>query len=177
MLPRRTTSLLIASAIVAALLPIVLLQARAGADVRAVDTRWSNAGGATPAAALGTLLWAAAGGDVDEVERHIALDAKAAAAADRFLAGLPPALQTEFADTQRLVATMLAARLPPNIAGADTIAETPLDADTTLVRLRLRRLGAADREVELRFRRDAEGWRLLVPAPIVDGYRFLLTGS
>ena len=148
-----------------------------GADARAATTRWGNTGGATPVTALGTLLWAAAGGDVGEVERRIAFDTKAATAAERFLAGLPPALRAEFSDTRRLVATMLAARLPLDISGADVVAETSVDADTTLVRLRVQRSGTKAREMELRFHRDAAGWQLLVPAPIIDGYRYLLTGS
>jgi hypothetical protein len=73
-----------------------------GVDMPAAE--WRNAGGATAAAALETVLWAAAGGEVEEFAKRIRFDAAARTAALALLQSLPPAERARHASPEALMA-------------------------------------------------------------------------
>lgn len=139
----------------------------------------SNRGGASAFDAFETILWAATGGEVGELEKWIAFSPEATEAAARFFETLPPEMRAEFPDARRLIATMMASRLPLNIAQAELLESRMLDSGGASLRLRITRAGPAakTRELQLGFQRSAAGWQLLVPREIIEGYQYLLIGS
>lgn len=139
----------------------------------------TNRGGASAFDAFETILWAATGGEVAELEKWIAFSPDAADAAAQFLAALSPEMRAEFPDARRLIATMMASRLPLNIEEAKLLESRTLDSGETSLRLLVTRAGttAAPRELQLRFQSSATGSQLLVPREVIEGYQHLLTGT
>ena len=141
------------------------------------DLPWRNAGTGTPMAAVETLMWSAARGELAELQRVTALDADAQAKAQRLFADVPPSLQAEFGDAGTLVAAVMAVWLPWHSSMPEVVAEEAVTADECVLHLRWPRNNRAARDLALRCRRGPGGWRLLVPAPVIMGYRCVLLGT
>jgi hypothetical protein len=134
---------------------------------------WKNAGRATPTAAVETVLWAAAGGDIDALAKAVVFDAKVRPSVDAFFAALPPALREQYGTPERLVAFFTAKDIP---LGAMTIVgQKPVGTDGAQVALLLEGTdGATPRKAVLSLQRDDEGWRLRVPPAAVQNYANIL---
>lgn len=124
---------------------------------------WTNAGAATPAAALETALWAAAGGDIDAFARRIGLwDSAAKKAARELLDGLPPGLRPQFNSPEQLIAFLTIKDIP---TGSATVREWFGDSETKPWRVVEVALTAPDgrgREVRL----------MLLPDPVTQEWKF-----
>jgi len=131
---------------------------------------WRNAGQATPEAALESALWAAAGGNVDALARLLALDPDAQAKAAMLLAQLPPALRSELATPERLVALLTAGNVP--LGRAEVLTQVPVGAlaDQTQLSARLVDPAGKTRELALTLRVKSDRWQLVVPASAVEKY-------
>jgi hypothetical protein len=134
---------------------------------------WKNAGRATPTAAVETVLWAAAGGDVDALAKAVVFDAKVRPSVDAFFAALPPAMREQHGTPERLVAFFTAKDIP---LGAMTIVgQKPVGADGAQVALLLESAeGGTPRKAVLSLQRDDDGWRLRVPPAAVQNYANML---
>lgn len=133
---------------------------------------WKNAGRATPLAALETVLWAAAGGDLETLTRNLFLDAKVKAQADQLFAGLPDGLRQQFGSAERLVALMTAKDVP--LGAMQPLDAKPFGTDEVAIAVRLKSPEGKITSVVLTAHRTDDGWRLKVPASALQKYTDVL---
>ncbi len=167
----------------------------------AASSTWANRGQATASAAVETMLWAAAGGDVASLATLLELgDATRSKAAD-LLARLPADARAAFGSPEQLIAIATVKNIPVTEAQVAWFHET--DADHAVVGLMLGHAevdpatestgtptddrgepppGRPDRSTSklsyLTLQRAASGsWRLVVPATAVDRIARELNGG
>lgn len=129
--------------------------------------QWRNVGHATPAAAVETLLWAAAGGDVERLAETLVQAPETRARAEALFASLPPDLRREHATPERLMALMTASVIP--LGSAQVVAEVPNPQGTVLV-TSLESPSGQSRMVALSLRTDGQAWRVELPPAAVERY-------
>ena len=152
---------------------------------------WENRGRATPRAAIETVLWAAAGGDLASLENAFELDDATRAQAGALLARLPPEARGDYSTPESLIAGMATRNIPTSSAQLAWLHET--DADHAIVGVLFPNLDAtapaadestADgppgepppllktkpivRLVTLNLHRTGSDWRLVVPSSAID---------
>jgi hypothetical protein len=148
---------------------------------------WRNEGQATPRATLATVLWAAAAGDLPALQATLEFDDSAHAKAREFFALLSPGTRSQYATGEDVVASVLLTRIPLTEAQLMWLHQT--DADHAVAALRLANphpqsgpasADAATRESsqlssrnrgrteELPLHRTSTGWRVVVPASLVE---------
>jgi hypothetical protein len=137
---------------------------------------WKNAGRATPAAAFETILWAAAGGDIDLLSQMLKLDPSARAKAVEILAGLPDDLRATYSTPERLIALLGAKDVAVDAMRVVDAKEFP-QAKTTALIVQLEDAKGKQKTTSLAFRQDDEGWKLVVPPEIVEKYGQMLKGT
>lgn len=138
--------------------------------------RWTNAGRATPNATFQTGLWASSHGDTDTLAKVITFDAEGRALVDAQFARLPEKDRAAYGSAEKVFATLLAARLPQDLTSA-TVTQTTENSDSIILRLRLQRANGSAKESNFTFLRTAgdDGWRILVPTPVVKNHQQMLT--
>jgi hypothetical protein len=159
---------------------------------------WENRGRATPRAAIETVLWAAAGGDLAALENAFELDDATRAQADALIARLPPGARNDYRTPESLIAGLATRNIPPSSAQLAWLHET--DADHAIVGVLFPNLDApaadeavADgppgvpppmlktkpivRLVTLNLHRTGSDWRLVVPSSAIDRMSRELTGG
>jgi type II secretory pathway pseudopilin PulG len=145
----------------------------------AASNTWANRGQTTATAAVETLLWAAAGGDVPALTALLELDDVTRSKAADLLGRLPAEARQTFGSPEGLIAIATMKNIPQTEAQVAWFNET--DADHAVVGLLL---GAAEDDRAgasggsparvsklsyLTLQRAASGsWRLVVPATAVD---------
>ena len=140
---------------------------------------WKNAGRATPVATMETVLWAAAGGDVDTLASLLVLDSPAKEKAERMLAGLP-ATEGRPRSGEALIAMLTAKDVPLGSAKIAGLKADPADAKRMRVVVMLLPPESPDRKSKLSqfsLHADAGGWKIAVPAAVVDRYAAMLKGG
>lgn len=135
-------------------------------------SNWKNAGRFTPAAALETTLWAAAGGDLDALANSLVLAPEARVRAEALLASLPDSMRASYATPEHLIALFTVKDIP--LGSMQVRKQTPRGSDETAVRVRLRSAEGHVKDAELTLRRDEGGWRLVVPESAVRRYETML---
>ena len=148
----------------------------AGSKVSAAD--WKNAGMATPRAALETMLWAAAGGDIDTFASCLFLgEGRLRQPAVALLESLPADKRAQYGTPERLVAFLAIRDVP---LGAAQVVEwnevggaTPHDA---FVQLQLSAPDGTTKDSNLWFTSQGAGWKLLVPDRVIANYATMLKG-
>jgi len=133
---------------------------------------WKNVGGATPAAALQTALWAAAGGDLETLTRMLYLDAKVKAQADQLFAGLPDAVRQQYGSAERLIALLTAKDVP--LGAMQPLEEKPFGPEDVAMAVRLQSPEGKTKSVVLTAHRVDDAWRLKVPVSAVQKYTHAL---
>ena len=129
---------------------------------------WRNAGGATAAAALETVLWAAAGGDVEAFAKRIRFDAAARMAALELLRSLPPAEQSKHSSPEALMAYLTIKDVP---AGTALVTNWSGRSDITRsANVTLAAPGQQTKRAMLVFVRDGEEWKLRATETAVAKY-------
>lgn len=141
---------------------------------RMPSAEWRNVGAASPAAALETVLWAAAGGEVEVFARRIQFDPEGRKAAQAWWEGLPPAERARHESPEHLLAFLSIRDVP---AGSATVeswgrATGPIQP----VGVRLAGEGVKPRSVNLVFVRAGEEWKLHATAAAVAKYAQALRG-
>lgn len=142
-----------------------------------IEERWRNLGQATPANTLHSVVWAAMGGEVDALVSMLAYDPETRAAVDDLFASIPPESRAYFPTADKLIATLVAGRLPTDLTEAQVIEQTEETSDSAKAKVRLRRGSsstAAPREVTFQFQRTGSDWRLVVPKSEIAAYRRVL---
>ena len=138
------------------------------------STAWRNAGYATPAAAIETALWAAAGGDTDLLMKSFILEETARRKAEELFAGLSVETRRRYAGPEELVAFMTARDVP--LEGARIIASKDGSEEVQRVAVQLRNAVGSVRQVQIDVRNTKDGWRLVVPGDAVERYATQLSG-
>lgn len=165
----------------------------------AVDA-WKNRGRATPAAALETTLWAAAGGDLPALKNLLLLDPAVLAQATALLARLPESSRALYPTPEHLVAAFTAKAIP--LGAAQLVSQQSSVPDDTTVCLFLRNqpggmepAGPASlppvgnntppmqastgtsKSTVLSLRRTDDGWGIVVPSAAIAKIARELGGS
>lgn len=140
------------------------------------SSEWKNAGRATAGAAVETVLWAAAGGDVEVLTNSIQLDESARAKAAALLARLPEATRAEYGSPEKLIALFLA-KDAASATGVQILGQRDLSTDVVGVRVRVGNDEGKTREQNFGFRRTSDGLRLIINDPVVEKYARQLSGG
>ncbi|HEX2853867.1 MAG TPA: hypothetical protein VHO24_11560 [Opitutaceae bacterium] len=141
-----------------------------GPAAAAAAEPWTNAGRETALAAFQTGVWALQQGDTDALAGLITFDAAGRALVEALFARLPPESRALHGSAENVFATLLAARLPTNLASADIITSTAAGTTDETLRLRLNRTNGSTKEANFNFTRDTGGWRIVVPTTVVADY-------
>lgn len=135
------------------------------------------AGNRTPKAVLDSVIWAAQSGNVDALAPLITFDAIGRAKALELFHQLPPDVQADYGNPEKVYATLMAANLPLGVREAAVKNKTVIESDRVKLALRLQRDRGEFRDAELTFQRTGETWQLVVPDHIVENYGTELTAS
>lgn len=142
---------------------------------RVPAAEWKNAGTATARATLETVLWAAAGGDVDTFAKSVMLpDASARKQALALLESLPSELRESYGTPERLVAFLAIKDVPLGTAEIVGWTERKAATPTMTVDMQLSGPDGQPRDVVLRFSQEGTDWKLVVPSMAFAKYRVLL---
>jgi hypothetical protein len=131
-----------------------------GRNLRA--EQWQNRGFATPENALETVLWAAAGGDLDTLKTALQFDAAGRAEAEAVLARLPTSTRETYRTPEGLMTLFIAGDAP--LGSLNVLSRQDTGPATALAYAALTDANGAIRQACLSFVRDGERWRLVVPA-------------
>jgi hypothetical protein len=136
---------------------------------------WRNAGAASPAAALETVLWAAAGGEVDQFAQRIQFEPAAEAAAKALLESLPPAERARHASPAHLLAYLSVKDIP--IGTAKVVSWPSTGGKAQGVSLMLGETNEKARVVRLVFQQEGAEWKLRATEAAVAKYATALRGA
>jgi hypothetical protein len=139
------------------------------------ESTWHNAGQATPADTLHTVIWTAMNGDVDALMSMLAFDSESRAAAEGLLASLSEANRAQYPTVEKLIATMVSGRMPVRLVQSEVIEQTGEGTDRATAKIRLKQgfgeLGEPTRDVTFSFQRNGSDWQLFVPASVIAAYK------
>ena len=138
------------------------------------ETVWHNAGLASPADTVHSVIWAAINGEVETLMPMLAFDPESRTTAEALLGSLPEATRAQYPTVEKLIATMMSGRMATDFTEAQAIEQKNETADLISAKFQLKRWtgsGGAPREVTFRFQRTGNDWRLLVPKSVVDDYQ------
>lgn len=138
---------------------------------------WTNAGRETPDAAFRTGIWAALQGETDALADLITFDADSRPKLEAMFASLPENVRAEYGTAEKVFATLLAARVPQDLVAAKPISRKTLEADDMLVRIEMKYATGGSKTANFQFTRGPEGWRIIVPAKVVEDYQHMLSSS
>lgn len=138
------------------------------------EGRWKYVGLGTPANTVQSIVWAATGGDVDQLISMLAYDAEGRAAAEELYAMLSPEARRYFPNSDKLVAALIATRVPTDLLDVQQNSQNEQNPDEVAVVFRVRRAAKTSDEVRMvgfNFQRVGPEWKLLVPKSIVADFR------
>jgi len=127
---------------------------------------WRNCGRATPESTIETVLWAASGGDLDSLKASLFIGDEARSKAASVLANLPDGSQRQFATPEDLLALIVAGNIP--LDSALLAARQQNGSNDVTEYLRLKDAQGRSRQVFLSLRNGPDGWRLSVPANVLE---------
>lgn len=127
---------------------------------------WRNQGQSTPEAAVETMLWAAAGGDLSALKSTLALAPDTQSKAADLLASLPPAASQSYASPEDLMALLVAGNVP--LDSAQMVAKQINHDGQVIEYLRLKNSEGRTRPIFLTLQKVSDSWRLTVPVSALD---------
>jgi RNA polymerase sigma factor (sigma-70 family) len=127
---------------------------------------WSNAGVNTPAASYETLHWAKNYGQIQTMMSTFALDDAGKAKADALFATIPDSLRGQFGSPEQMMAGLLANTTA--VAGMRVVDQTEQGPDDAKLRVQYQYADGRVRDDTVDFHRYADGWRQIIPEPVVD---------
>ena len=144
-------------------------------EVPLAASAWKNSGNATPAATFETVLWAAAGGDVDKLASLLRFDPEVRAEAEALFASLSTAKRAEYGTAERLIAAFTARDVPLGTAKLfDSRMEYHGDRQMAA---QLKDPEGKSRVAMFGLRPEGGTWGLVVPASAVEKYAAMLKGA
>jgi hypothetical protein len=137
---------------------------------------WKNAGISSPAAAVETALWAAAGGDVAALVTTIGFEPKLKASLERAFAQLPENVRLQYGSPEHMVAFFTVKDVP--VGDMQILQERQAGDGEMEVTVRLRPEDQKSaKEVALTLKRFDGGWRLMVPPQAIQKHFDELGGA
>ncbi|HEY1793597.1 MAG TPA: hypothetical protein VGG34_11815 [Opitutaceae bacterium] len=130
--------------------------------------QWAYVGNATPREAITSVLWAASQGDVERLASLIGFSESGQAKAAGLYSQLPAASQQDYGSAEKVVATMIAGSFPKDASSVTITADREWGEDASVV-MSVDHGPSGTRTNLYRFRLGPQGWRLLVPANVMDG--------
>jgi hypothetical protein len=143
-------------------------------EVSAKD--WTNAGRLTPRAAIESVLWAASRGDVDHLAALLGFQPEVREQVDAMFAKLPEASQRDFGTAENVIATMLAGSFPKDASSMTILADKQWGEDAGIA-MTVDHEDGKSRTSQFRLHHTPDGWQLMVPASVIEGYQQTLTGD
>ena len=154
----------------------VALAAETPADAMIPAHDWKNVGRATPAAAVETALWAAAGGELNTLAGMMYLNTEGRAKVESALAGLPEQIRPSLGTPERMMAMLAMKDLPLSSMQALQVSAPlegpgiPVNPDVAVVQLKLQNADGATKSTKLTLRQGSAGWGFEVSSDVVDKY-------
>jgi hypothetical protein len=151
---------------------------------RVTADEWTNAGHATPAAAFETLLWAAAGGDLETLARSLTVDPRWRTQIDAWWTQVAEATRAQYVTPERLFAALTAKDVPLGYTQVVHHAVlkpgewgTPPEAEHAIVSAWVNEAEANGKVITFILRRVDDGWRVVLPGEAFRKYRDALKGD
>jgi hypothetical protein len=136
---------------------------------------WRNAGTATSNATLETVLWAAAGGDVDRFAQCLSVpEGRVRERALALLESLPADVRGQYGTPERLVAFFAIKDVPLGTAQVAWWEKPPATPASAQVQVQLSIPDGPTKNLNLRFSQQGEEWKLVVPEAALTKYVSLL---
>jgi RNA polymerase sigma factor (sigma-70 family) len=126
-----------------------------------------NVGNATPRAAGQTEAWAIQRGDIDTAASLIMFGPEDRAKMEALVAALPENLRADYGTPERLMA-MVMAGTPRPIAAVQVLDESEQGPDDFVQHIQLKYSDGRERQDELQFHREADGWHRVMSSALVD---------
>jgi hypothetical protein len=137
---------------------------------------WANAGRETPRAAIESVLWAASRGDVEHLAALLGFKPDVREQVDAMFSKLPEASQRSFGSAEAVIATMLAGNFPKDASSMKILADHQWGEDAAIA-MSVGHSDGGNRVNQFTFHRAADGWQLMVPASVIEGYQEMLTSD
>jgi hypothetical protein len=152
-------------------------QAAADAEQNELSAKdWTNAGRLTPRAAIESVLWAASHGDVDHLAALLGFQPDVREQVDAMFAKLPEASQRDFGSAENVIATMLAGSFPKDASSMKILADKQWGEDAGIA-MTVDHEDGKSRTNQFRLHHTPDGWQLMVPASVIEGYQQTLMGD
>lgn len=135
-----------------------------------------NAGRATPEAATETVLWAAAGGDVDTLSNSLVFTPTAREKADAWFASLSDGTRQQYGSPEKIMSLMIA-KEAAGLSGMQVVGQKEIMADNVAMRVRFASTDGKTKDDNLVLRRDSSGWRMVLPDNAVEKFARQLHGG
>jgi hypothetical protein len=154
----------------------VKASARFDAGSKVPFGEWRNAGTATSKAALETVLWAAAGGDIEQFAKCLSLpEGPARQRALKLLESLPTSVRGQYGTPERLVAFFAIKDVPLGTAQVvGWIGVKDAQSSSAQVQVHLSAPDGPTKALHLRFTQQDENWKLVVPEAALAKYSAML---
>jgi hypothetical protein len=134
---------------------------------------WKNVGRGTPAATLETALWAAAGGEVDQLASTLELDRGGKQMIEARFRALPLVSQEEYGPPERLAAYFTTKDVP--LGTMEILEQKRTGPDDATMVVRLQAPDGKSKDVALALHQGDDGWRLKVPVAAMMNYLRIIT--
>lgn len=127
----------------------------------------ANVGRATPSAAAQTIAWGLREADYNAVAGALMFDPPDREKLEAFIATLPEKMRTQYGTPEQIVALVMAGS-PKPIAAVQLLGRSQPDADTEIHRVQWQYQTGEVQQNELKFHREADGWKQVVAPAMVD---------
>jgi hypothetical protein len=107
----------------------------------------------------------------------IGFDPNARQKADALFASLPEQARAQYGSPEKVIATLVAAQMPTNYSAVAAVKQSEPNPDVSLMTLRVEEGTGSQRDIDFKFQRDQNSWRLSVPQSAVNRYAALLQSS
>jgi len=145
-----------------------------GAEV--IDAKdWVDAGNKTARDAMESFLWASESGDIDKIAGLIGFQPAAKEKAQALFDQLPDTAKTEYGTPEKIVATMIAASMPTDLQAASIQIQS--NRKVAYVGLRDEYADSSQSDLILRADNSTDGWKLSIPAKVIDAFQLKLAGT
>ncbi|MEO7413516.1 MAG: hypothetical protein ABIZ81_09170 [Opitutaceae bacterium] len=135
---------------------------------------WVNRGTALPSAALETVLWAAAAGEVDIIREALVLSADAKDEAEKVYESFSDELRARYPSPEHWIAGFILRDVP--LTAFSLFGSNGDGEKVKLNALFFQEDGITRKEIVFEMVRSRDGWRLVVPVTAVEKYAALLKG-
>lgn len=152
--------------------------ARSTASLFSPVNEWKNLGCATPQAALQTVCWAAAAGEIDTLESLLLLEPEARVVAEELLARIPATMKATYGTPDRLAA-LCTARDVPLMAMHLLPGELKRihQGENEVILTVVFENEHANRSSNLTMRQMGNGWRLVIPESAIANFAGVVNGT